>query len=87
MSPYEIAQTYLPGGWPEDGVCELADAIDEYGKRQWRDSRKMALEDVVAMCVRDANSQSSRGYLAHGAEAYRLAVAIRGLIDQKKENQ
>lgn len=82
MTPYEIARAHLPSGWPEDGVCELADAIDEHGKRQWRDSRRMAMEHAAVVCEHDASTLTHRHDLPRAAEATRLAVVIRGLIDQ-----
>lgn len=44
--------------------------------------RRAALEEAAKMCECDAINQQSRGHDARAAEAYRLAVAIRGLIDQ-----
>lgn len=44
--------------------------------------RRAALEEAASVCERDADNQQARGYHARAAEATRLAVVIRGLIDQ-----
>ena len=44
--------------------------------------RRAALEEAAPICERDADNLQARGSSVRAAEATRLAVVIRGLIDQ-----
>lgn len=71
MNPYEIAQTHLPSGWPEDGVKRLAEAIEAYGREKLEEAREASYD------------HSCRGYLCNCSG--HIMDAIRALIDQPKE--
>lgn len=85
MTREKFTQTWCPFKQPGRKRDVWVDHLNLLVSAAEADAREKALEEAAKMCECDAINQQSRGHDARAAEAYRLAVAIRGLMDQQKE--